>query len=380
MGKHGRHYLRDLKTAQAGGASASFGSGTAADIVAGGNLAAGLSYGDVTMAGVGTATSVCNGRVVGFGHPMSFLGSTTLGLMPADAIYVQEDPLGPPFKLANVGMPAGTITDDHLTGITGTFGATPPETVVTAQASYRDRGRTGESHSLVQDSLADLFFAQNLGNSDRVIDGIHGGSADRTYSASGTDAEGAPFTVTLDDLYQSDYDISGDAVWGEADLTWYLSRMDGVTVDSIDTTASYTDDTTVWTVKKLAVKMAGQWITVGRKDTLRVRPGQTLQMRGSLASATGTTQLPFTVKVPAVPKGQYGVISLTGGSDFYPRGLSRAQTPQDLIDVLAKAPRNDQAVGELDIFGRRTQVSSSTTDPLGTVIRGAKYVQVKVKF
>jgi hypothetical protein len=380
MGKHGRHYLRDLKTAQAGGASASFGSGTAADIVAGGNLAAGLSYGDVTMAGVGTATSVCDGRVVGFGHPMSFLGSTTLGLMPADAIYVQEDPLGPPFKLANVGMPAGTITDDHLTGITGTFGATPPETVVTAQASYRDRGRTGESHSLVQDSLADLFFAQNLGNSDRVIDGIHGGSADRTYSASGTDAEGAPFTVSLDDLYQSDYDISGDAVWGEADLTWYLSRMDGVTVDSIDTTASYTDDTTVWTVKKLAVKMAGQWITVGRKDTLRVRPGQTLQMRGSLASATGTTQLPFTVKVPAVPKGQYGVISLTGGSDFYPRGLSRAQTPQDLIDVLAKAPRNDQAVGELDIFGRRTQVSSSTTDPLGTVIRGAKYVQVKVKF
>ena len=380
MGKHGRTYLRDLKTTKAGGSASAISAGSASDIVAGGNLAAALSYGDVTMAGVGTATSVCNGRVVGFGHPMSFLGSTTLGLMPADAVYVQEDPLGPPFKVANVGMPAGTITDDHLTGITGTFGATPPETDVTSQASYHDRSRTGESHSLVQDSLADLFFAQNLGNSDRVIDGIHPGSADRTYAASGTDAEGNPFTVTMDDLYQSDYDISGESVWGEADLTWLLSGMDGVTVDSIDTTATYTDDKTVWTVKKLAVKLGGQWITVGRKDTLGVRPGQTLQMRGSLASPTGTTQLPFSVHVPAFPKGRYGVISLTGGSDFYPRGLNRAQTPQDVIDVLAKAPRNDQAVGELDIFGRRTQVSSTTTDPFGTVIRGAKYVQVRIKF
>src|SRR3712207_1388515 len=38
-------------------------------VVAGGNLAASLSYGDITQAGVGTATSVCDNQVVGFGHP-----------------------------------------------------------------------------------------------------------------------------------------------------------------------------------------------------------------------------------------------------------------------------------------------------------------------
>jgi hypothetical protein len=382
MGKHGRHYLRDLKTAQAGGASASFGSGSPSDIIAGGNLAAGLSYGDVTMAGVGTATSVCDGRVVGFGHPMTFQGKTTLGLMPADAIYVQEDSLGSPFKVANVGMPAGTITDDHLTGITGTFGDMPPETDVTAQADYNGRDRTGESFGLVQESLADLFFTQNIGNADRVIDGIHAGSADRTYSATGTDAQGQPFTVNLDNLYQSDYDISGDSIWREADLTWFLSGMDGVTVDSIDTTASYSDDSTVWTIKKLAVKAGGSWVTVGRRDTLKVRPGQTLHMRGDLASTTGTTELPFTVQVPTNPKGLYGVISLVGGSDFYPRGLYKAQTPQELNAALADAPRNDQAIGQLEIFSRRkSQVgSTTTTDPFGTVIRGGKYVQIKIKF
>ena len=38
-------------------------------MVAGGNMAAAMSYGDITQGGVGTATSVCDGRVVGFGHP-----------------------------------------------------------------------------------------------------------------------------------------------------------------------------------------------------------------------------------------------------------------------------------------------------------------------
>ncbi len=38
-------------------------------IVAGGNLAASLSYGDITMAGVGTTTSVCDGKVVGLRSP-----------------------------------------------------------------------------------------------------------------------------------------------------------------------------------------------------------------------------------------------------------------------------------------------------------------------
>ncbi len=51
-------------------------------IVAGGNLATTLSYGDVTAGAVGTATSVCGGEVVGFGHPFAFFGETTLGLTP----------------------------------------------------------------------------------------------------------------------------------------------------------------------------------------------------------------------------------------------------------------------------------------------------------
>ena len=64
---------------------------TAETIVAGGNLALSAAYGEVTIAAVGTVTSVCDDRVVGFGHPATFLGKITAGLHPADAVYVQED-------------------------------------------------------------------------------------------------------------------------------------------------------------------------------------------------------------------------------------------------------------------------------------------------
>ena len=133
------------------GAAAAPGDGAAGPetIVAGGNLAATVSYGDITQGGVGTATSVCNGKVVGFGHPMTFLGKTTLTLHPADALYIQDDPTLAPYKVANLGAPAGTITDDHLAGITGTFGALPATSVVRSTASYlrplahRDEPRLG---------------------------------------------------------------------------------------------------------------------------------------------------------------------------------------------------------------------------------------------
>ena len=51
-------------------------------IVAGGNLALSAAYGDVNIAAVGTATSVCNDRVVGFGHPATFAGKITAGPAP----------------------------------------------------------------------------------------------------------------------------------------------------------------------------------------------------------------------------------------------------------------------------------------------------------
>ena len=104
MKKKGPDYLQTRGAVATGAASAAADAGPES-LVAGGNLGAAISYGDITAGGVGTVTSVCDDRLVGFGHPMTFGGSTTLGLMPADAVYVQEDPVGPGFKVANMGVP-----------------------------------------------------------------------------------------------------------------------------------------------------------------------------------------------------------------------------------------------------------------------------------
>src|SRR3546814_17625054 len=91
-----------------GGTAAGESAASVDTLVAGGNLAAVQSIGDVTYAGVGTVTSVCNGRVVGFGHPMDAIGKSAYGLAAADVVHVQPDSLNVPFKASNIGAIGGT--------------------------------------------------------------------------------------------------------------------------------------------------------------------------------------------------------------------------------------------------------------------------------
>ena len=187
------------------------GAGTVDDVVAGGNLAASYSYGDITVGGVGTATSVCNNKVVGFGHPMDFLGETTLSLHPASALYVQPDSLGAPFKVANFGAPAGTISQDRSTGITGFFGAAPDGATITSDVTYAGRNRVGSSAVTVSQAWAQVaFFQQSLANHDRVVDADRKGSENQTWTIKGSQG-GTPFTFTHSDRFTSSFDISYDA-------------------------------------------------------------------------------------------------------------------------------------------------------------------------
>ncbi|WP_309650424.1 type VI secretion system ImpA family N-terminal domain-containing protein, partial [Nocardioides sp.] len=208
-GATGRPYL--TSKAYAVGKATGAAAPTAADIVAGGNIASSLAYGDITAAGVGTATSVCEGRVVGFGHPMQFSGPATMSMHPADAIYVQEEPLGAPFKVANIAAPVGTITDDRLTGITGTYGPLPEGMTVTSSLTKGDKSRTGVTDITVPLANAELTFFQLISNHDRVIDGITGGTESQTWTITGTDANGTPFTLERSDRFTSIRDVSYEA-------------------------------------------------------------------------------------------------------------------------------------------------------------------------
>ena len=56
-------------------------------IAPGASLAVQLIRGDYSAAGIGTLTWVGDGRFVGFGHPMFFLGATNL---PATGAYIHQ--------------------------------------------------------------------------------------------------------------------------------------------------------------------------------------------------------------------------------------------------------------------------------------------------
>ena len=82
--------------------------------------------------GVRHCVAVCNGTVVGFGHPMEFVGKSSYGMAGADALYVQSDSLGSSFKVANIGGILGTVSQDRMTGISGLLGDGPPQFPITS--------------------------------------------------------------------------------------------------------------------------------------------------------------------------------------------------------------------------------------------------------
>ena len=366
-------------------------------IVAGGNLAASASYGDITFAGVGTATSVCNGDVVGFGHPLYQLGETTEGLHPADAIYIQPNSLGAPFKVANISPIAGTITQDRLTGITGTFGPPPSAAVVSSTVSYGAASRTGTTDVTVREALPDVTFYQLLTNNDRVLGGNPSGTALQGWTVTGDD-DGAPFELAFTDRYTG-ADLVFEPTFQLADLAYALSDIGGVTVDSIVADNTVTDDQGTFRLGIIQQKVRGSWVRVTPTNPVRVKPGGTVRLRILLAGSAGKK----TVAVPkiSIPKRASGraLLSVFGGNSsytyLYGNSISALQkqidaaTRHDEIQVSLGTGGGGRggAVAE-EIYFRGAGKApkepkqfnrNMTLGPLAHVVDGYKSITVKIK-
>ncbi|KAA1429393.1 SpoIVB peptidase S55 domain-containing protein [Nocardioides antri] len=348
-------------------------------LVAGGNLAAALSLGDVTSAGVGTVTSVCDGRLVGFGHPMRFAGPTSYGLAAADAIYIQEDPLGVPFKLANIGELAGTITDDRLTGISGALGPVPEAIPFTSDLTFGTRHRVGETDVLVAESLAGIVFGGSVGNHDRVFDEIGRGSEVQTWMIEGTDATGAPFSVTYSDRYLANFDLAYEASYGLADVVWVLSRLAGVEITSVASIGDISRETDSYSVRKVEQKRRSGWVNVTKKAA-SIQAGRTLRLRVTLVSGTATTTVPVSLDIPKRLAGSRGSMAAIGGNEIYSEDIFEADTLEDVLAALEDSTRNDQVESDFRIGrGERKLRTSLVSEELDLVVDGAKFIDIRVK-
>jgi hypothetical protein len=361
-------------------------------IVAGGNLAASASYGDITLAGVGTATSVCDGDVVGFGHPLFQLGETTEGLHAADAIYVQPDTLGPPFKVANIGPVVGTITQDRLSGISGTFGPAPSAATVTSTVTYGDASRTGSTEVTVPDALPDVTFYQLLTNSDLVLGGSIEGTSVQGWTITGDD-DGEPFELAFADRYTGG-DLLFDPLFQLADLTYSLARIPGVTVDEVTADTTVTDDVDTFEVGLLEQRFDGAWNRVTPQEALRVQAGGRLVLRVTLTGSAGE-QL---VRLPdiAIPRKAAGTarLSVQGGNRFY--SYFYGETIGELQRQIDEAVRHDQVVVSLESRGAGRGASEEvepgapepaapavfertrTAGPFDHVVDGRKRLKVRI--
>lgn len=368
------------KDVQAGGSAGGGGAGIDT-VVAGGNLAFLWSDGDVTYGGVGTATSVCQGRVVGFGHPIEGTGVVAFGLASADAVYVQPDPLGVAYKVVNIGELGGTITDDRLAGIAGNFGPSPDAATFTSDVRYGDVRRKGRTEVYVPDALSSVAFYGAVANHDTVMDHVGSGTEDQVWLINGlvTGAAGKPkpFSITYDDLFASSRDIGGNASYSLADVLDRVTRFKGVTVSSATSIGEVSEWRGAYNVKRIEQYVDDTWVPVKKKAV--VQAGTDLQLRIHLKGKAGETSVRVTTRIPQKAKGASGQLTIVGGNSTY-TSIYGTKDVAELQKRLDGAVRGD-AVGVSGTLkgGPEDVVLALESDTVDSVVRKHKYLTLTVK-
>ena len=366
--------------------------GDIGDIVPGSNFAATFSYGDVTAGGVGTTTAVCDDRAIAFGHPLNFDGPTALSAHNATAITIQDDPMGAPFKLANIGGTVGTLDQDRLSGIRAILGAAPDPIEITSTVREgtgpADDGLTNVNRTR---EVPDIAAFHLLGNIDGVIDRVGGGRSEIGWTVRGK-ANGRPFSLTRNNRFADPSDISMLSVDELFTMLATLSEnpFTEVTFDDVKIDANVQFPFRAYRIAGIDRRVGADWEPLNTDESLSVDPGELIRLRIRLAlerSTTPVAPIETSVRVPADVAGREGSLDISGGSGGGGEGGEGSgdgsggepQSFDELVDALRKAPRNNQVVTQLRFFsetdsGPTVTASADTAE----VVSGGASVSVTV--
>lgn len=368
-----------------------------ATIAPGDSFGGALSYGDITVAGVGTATFVCDGKVVAFGHPFFFNGSTTLGANAADALTIVDDPTFGPYKLATIGSPVGTIDQDRFSGVRATLGAGPSTIPIDTTVTALDGGksRSGQTRSVLSDFMPFLTFFHALLNIDTVIDRIGEGSAYLTWRITGTTESGLAWELNRSNRYASRYDISFESLWEILEQMFVLQNntFEKIAFTGVDLDAEVEETVRQYTISGVTWSLDG----TAYHDTRRVKVhgGETLLVRAVLTPYDDAEErvVDLTVTVPRRRALRYGGrVHVFGGHRggfeeemcFYDAdecgdsgGGESIDTFEELIASLEARATNDLLSAEARA-GRRMKVKSSDAELLDQVVSGFKSLRLRL--
>ena len=361
--------------------------GTPTTLEPGSNFAAALSYGDITFAGVGTTTMVCNGRALAFGHPFFFDGATEMGANSADAITIVNDPVGTPYKLANVTDLVGTVDQDRWAAIRADLGDLPELIPVTSLVNALNTGRSreGQTEVVISEPLPYLAYLHLFTNIDSAFDEIGQGSSELEWTIRGIDSEGDSWSLTRSNAYASEYDIS---IASAAELYshlyfLYYNNFEEVEFTGVDVSATVDDEVRRFEIVKALVSKNGKRFANVR--SVRVRPGAVLDLKIKLLPYDSDVMktVKMSLKVPRDAR-RSGYIEITGGSGeeefycFYEDGCgggNNADNLDELIAQLENSPKNNELRARMRL-GRRNVDSESRV--LNKVVSGYDYIRVRV--
>jgi hypothetical protein len=375
-----KQYKSTLELVPGSSASLSLG-GTIDDLVPGGNFSAGLSYGDVTFAGVGTTTYVCDGQALAFGHPMTSSGKTKLGAGAADAITIVPDPLGP-FKMANVTDPLGTLDQDRIAGVRAVDGQ-PPSIPVTTATSSLDSGlsRVGKTDVVFKDAFPELAYMHVTSNIDSVFDKIGSGSASYDWTIDGMRQDGSPWTLHKTNMYVSDFDLSIDSAFQLYDELYQIAYYPNEKVAITGVQASIDLDETVrkYDLKEVQYCRAGACQTMQNFDSIDRRPGQTLRFRAVLQPSDGSPDQTVRLRLGIPPRARAGATVRIGGGTgciylFGECGDDPA-TFDKLLSHLRRQKPNDVLAAQL-FTGKKGRVRDHVDTLFDHLVSGSFVIQV----
>ena len=337
---------------------------------AGDNFAAALSYGDATLAAIGTTTVVCKGKAVAFGHPFFANGPTALTAHTASAVVIAKDKLFGPYKIANPGGVVGTVDADLINGVRATLGKKPAgQTAVSSTFTLGKRVVKGSTIVNQQDFLAYASAVHTLTDIVKAYQYEGRGSANVTIAVKGIRANGKGFSLTRKDVYSDPYDLPfavADTVYS---LTSALAEqeLEAVRFTSISVNGSLRTSVNRYSASSIEARQDSGWVKLG-DVTLSAKPGGTLPLRVTLTPYKGIgakKTVSLTLPVPASASSPNAFLDVAlGAGDF---DTSSASSFSDILRILARVPTNDQITASL-VDGDSGTLLSSTTQHVGVAL------------
>lgn len=269
---------------------------TAYSLQPGSAISVQLVRGDITIAAVGTVTTIEDNSLLAFGHPFLGEGKVSFALAPAFVSYIVPSDVVP-FKLANNGQTLlGSIVQDRPAAIRGTLDKAPDFLPVTLTLSS-SQGTSTKRFEVTDDEryYAPLMGAATLQLFDETKRSVGAGTAELAWEITLEDGE---VVRVLEQISDPNDIVVATAALAAAPLGILARNIFEVpNVSKVELTINYDSEQRYAEIVEVST------------DTESLEPGQRLTAHVRLQPyRTAPTVKTFTLRLPEEAEGSIEII------------------------------------------------------------------------